>query len=80
MKSTEVVDGLKVMIGMVLIAASYVFVTVPFDIINGGVTSTCLILKALIHVDIALLNKIATLSLLVLCYFFRQGVFCQIDC
>lgn len=70
MKSTEAVNVFKIVIGMVLIAASYAFVTVPFEIINGGVTSTCLILQSLIHVDIAILNNIATLSLLLLCYLF----------
>ncbi len=70
MKSTEVINVLKIVVGMVLIAASYAFITVPYQIINGGVTSTCLILESLVHIDIAILNNIATLSLLGLCYLF----------
>lgn len=70
MKSGDVVSVLKIVVGMVLIAASYAFITVPLEIINGGVTSTCLILQSLIHVDIAVLNNIATLLLLGLCFVF----------
>ena len=70
MRSTEAINVIKIVIGVVLIAASYAFVTVPFQIINGGVTSTCLILQSLIHVNVAILNSIATLSLLGLCYLF----------
>lgn len=62
-------DILYIILGNILITSAYAFITVPHEIINGGVTSFSLILHNLLPVDITIITNIITIILLILCYF-----------
>ncbi|NRD79158.1 YitT family protein [Bacillus sp. BRMEA1] len=58
------------MIGNIFITISYAYLMVPYKIINGGVTSSALILHAVTGLDIALIANCATILLLLFCLVF----------
>lgn len=60
----------KIIFGNALITSAYAFLTVPHEIVNGGVTSFSMIAASFLHLDTALIANIITLLLLALCYFF----------
>lgn len=59
---------MSVIAGNILITAAYAFITVPHEIINGGVTSFSLVLQKIMGIDIGILTNIITVLLLVICY------------
>lgn len=60
----------KIIAGNILITAAYAFLTVPNQIVNGGVTSFSMIAASRFHCDTAVITNMMTLLLLALCYFF----------
>lgn len=60
----------KIILGNILITASYAFLTVPNHIVNGGVTSFSMILSEMTGINISLIVNCITISLLVLCGIF----------
>lgn len=52
-------------IGNLLLTAAYAFLTVPNQIINGGVTSTSLLISHYLHVDISYISTPLTIILLI---------------
>lgn len=52
-------------IGNLLLTAAYAFLTVPNHIINGGVTSTSLLISHYLHVDISYISTPITILLLI---------------
>ena len=52
-------------IGNLLLTAAYAFFTVPNHIINGGVTSTSLLISHYLHVDISYISTPITILLLI---------------
>lgn len=60
-------DMLKIVLGNIFITLAYAFITVPNEIINGGVTSFSLILEAVYSIDI---RVIVTIILLLICLIF----------
>lgn len=63
-------DILKIIVGNILITAAYAFITVPNEIINGGVTSFSLVLEVLSGVNIGIIVNIITIILLIVCLIF----------
>lgn len=63
-------DLIKIILGNILISAAYAFITVPNEIVNGGVTSFGLILENVINIDIRIIVNITTILLLVICFIF----------
>lgn len=61
---------IKIIVGNILISAAYAFITVPNEIVNGGITSFGLILENVINVDIRIIVNIITILLLVICFIF----------
>ena len=61
---------LKIILGNFLITGAYAFITVPNEIVNGGVTSFSMILGNLISIDLTYLVDFFTILLLILCYIF----------
>lgn len=61
---------LKVLLGNLLITTAYAFITVPNELINGGVTSFSMILGELSSIDVAALVNTITVLLLLCCYLF----------
>lgn len=59
---------LKIILGNFLITGAYAFITVPNEIVNGGVTSFSMILGNLISIDLTYLVDFFTILLLILCY------------
>lgn len=55
---------LKILIGNVLLTGAYTFLTVPNNIINGGVTSTSLLISHYLNIDIGYISTAITLFLL----------------
>ena len=55
---------LKILIGNVILTGSYAFLTVPNNIINGGVTSTSLLISHYLNVDVGIISAILTIFLL----------------
>lgn len=51
--------------GNLLLTAAYAFLTVPNQIINGGVTSTSLLISHYLHVDISYISTPLTIILLI---------------
>ena len=60
---------IKFVLGNVLIAGAYACITVPKEIVNGGVTSFSMILSKLTHIPTAWLADAFTLLLLAVCFF-----------
>lgn len=42
----------KILLGVSLVCGAYAFITVPLEIVNGGVTSLALILSTVSGIDI----------------------------
>ena len=61
---------LKIILGNFLITGAYAFITVPNEIVNGGVTSFSMILGNLLSIDLTYLVDFFTILLLILCYIF----------
>ncbi|MEE0667559.1 YitT family protein [Holdemanella biformis] len=61
---------LKIVVGNLLITFSYAFITVPNEIVNGGVTSFSMILSSVTDLGISFYTNCITILLLVLCLFF----------
>lgn len=60
----------KIILGNILITSAYAFLTVPHEIVNGGVTGFSMIAASFLHADTALIANVLTLLLLALCYIF----------
>lgn len=52
-------------LGNLLLTAAYAFLTVPNNIINGGVTSTSLLISHYLKIDIGYISTTLTIFLLV---------------
>ena len=52
-------------LGNLLLTSAYAFLTVPNNIINGGVTSTSLLLSHYLNIDIGYISSTITILLLV---------------
>jgi len=52
-------------IGNLLLTSAYAFLTVPNEIINGGVTSTSLLISHYLQVDISYISTPLTILLLI---------------
>lgn len=63
-------DIIKIILGNILISIAYAFITVPNEIVNGGITSFSLILENIIGIDIRIIVNIITILLLVTCLLF----------
>lgn len=63
-------DILKIILGNIFITLAYAFITVPNEIINGGVTSFSLILEGVFSIDIRVIVNIVTVALLFICLIF----------
>lgn len=61
---------ISIILGNVLITGTYAFITVPNEIINGGITSFSMILGKLCHIDLSVFVNLITLLLLFLCLLF----------
>ena len=61
---------IKIFAGNLLMAVAYSFITVPNDIVNGGVTSLAMICAELLGVDVALCSNLFTILLMVICAVF----------
>lgn len=61
---------LYIILGNILITGAYAFITVPNEIVNGGVTSFSMILGELFSVNITVFVNAITLFLLFLCFVF----------
>lgn len=60
-------DIIKIILGNILISIAYAFITVPNEIVNGGVTSFSLILGNITSVDIRIIVNVVTILLLGVC-------------
>lgn len=58
----------KIILGNMLMTSAYAFLTVPQEIVNGGVTSFSMILSGSIGGNTAVIADVATILLLILCY------------
>ena len=54
-----------IVLGNLLLTSAYAFLTVPNNIINGGVTSTSLLLSYYFHIDIGYIVTILIVLLLI---------------
>jgi len=61
---------LYIILGNVLITGAYAFITVPNEIVNGGITSFSMILGELFFINMTVFVNAITLFLLLLCLFF----------
>ena len=59
---------IKIMMGNVLIAGAYACITVPKEIVNGGVTSFSMILSKMTRIPTAWLADAFSLLLLAVCF------------
>lgn len=59
-----------IILGNVLITGTYAFITVPNEIINGGITSFSMILERLFHINLTVFVNLITILLLLFCLFF----------
>ncbi len=59
-----------IILGNVMITGTYAFITVPKEIINGGITSFSMILERLFHIDLTVFVNLITILLLLFCLFF----------
>lgn len=55
---------LKILLGNVLLTGAYAFLTVPNNVINGGVTSTSLLISHYVGVDVGIISGVLTIFLL----------------
>lgn len=62
-------DILSILFGNLLITSAYAFITVPHEIVNGGVTSFSMVIGNVSGLDIALITNAITIGLLMLCWF-----------
>ena len=60
----------KILSGNLLMALAYSFITVPNDIVNGGVTSLAMICAELLGLDVALCSNLFTVLLMIICAVF----------
>ncbi|MBX9956540.1 YitT family protein [Peribacillus simplex] len=74
-------DLLRIIAGNISMTFAYAYLIVPNEIINGGVTSSALLLNALLGYNIAMLANLVTGLLLIIClvflgkeYFFKSIV------
>lgn len=74
-------DLLKIIAGNISMTFAYAYLIVPNEIINGGVTSSALLLNALSSYNIAMLANLVSGLLLIIClvflgkeYFFKSSV------
>ena len=65
----QVKDILKIIFGNVILTSAYAFITVPNQIVNGGVTSCSLIISNFVPVDISIIANVFTVCLLTVCFF-----------
>lgn len=56
----------KIIVGNLLITSAYAFITVPNEIVNGGVTSFSMILSNMTDVNITIYTNTITVILLLL--------------
>ncbi|WP_174919126.1 YitT family protein [Peptacetobacter hominis] len=56
----------KIIVGNLLITSAYAFITVPNEIVNGGVTSFSMILSNMADVNITIYTNTITVILLLL--------------
>lgn len=61
-------EVLRIVAGNICITSAYAFITVPYHIVNGGVTSFSMILHNFIDLDISFFTNAITVILLILCY------------
>ncbi len=61
---------LTIILGNLLITGAYAFITVPREIINGGITSFSMVLGQVCRMDISVFVNLLTLFLLLLCLVF----------
>lgn len=59
-----------ILLGNVLITGAYAFITVPHEIINGGVTSFSMVLERLTGLVISIFVNVITIALLIACLLF----------
>ena len=69
-KETFMKRILMIILGNLLITGAYAFITVPNEIINGGVTSFSMVLGQVCRMDISVFVNLLTLFLLLLCLVF----------
>lgn len=62
--------SLGIALGNILITMAYAFITVPNEIINGGVTSFSMVLERMTSIDISVFVNGVTVLLLVACFLF----------
>ena len=70
MKTISVKRILGIVSGNILITSAYAFITVPNEIINGGITSFSMVLGKLSGVDLSVFVNAITVLLLLLCLIF----------
>lgn len=61
---------LSIILGNLLITGAYAFITVPNEIINGGITSFSMVLGQVCRMDLSVFVNFLTLFLLLLCLVF----------
>lgn len=61
---------LTIILGNLLITGAYAFITVPNEIINGGITSFSMVLGQVCRMDLSVFVNLLTLFLLLLCRVF----------
>lgn len=66
----NIVSICKIVLGNIFITVAYAFITVPNEIINGGVTSFSLVLQSLSGINISIIVNVLTIILLVVCLIF----------
>lgn len=59
-----------IIFGNILITGAYAFITVPNEIINGGVTSFSMVLRKFFSMNLSIFVNIITITLLLLCLIF----------
>ena len=60
---------LKILIGNIILTGAYAFLPVPNNIINGGVTSTSLLISHYLNVDVGIISAIKPNNILVIVWF-----------
>ncbi|MDQ7862421.1 YitT family protein [Peribacillus frigoritolerans] len=63
---------MKIIAGNISMTFAYAYLIVPNEIINGGVTSSALLLNALLGYNIAMLANLVTGLLLIICLVFSR--------
>lgn len=70
MKTSQLLPVGKIVLGNLCITAAYAFITVPNEIVNGGVTSFSMVLTHFMPLPISWITNAITLLLLVISYYF----------